>query len=272
MRRVVIKGEPPQSWIDKAAAVAMQLTNATDENHRQEIIKAKEFLWRKGEIRDWLLKQFNDKCWYSEARDSVATPQVEHFRPKGRVKDLDGKYSESYWWLAFDWRNYRIAGQRINAKKQDFFPLSGNLRAAPHDQEALRFESPVLLDPTTDQTRLVSYEKENGEICKAVAAAGIDDGDAYRAETTIDILGLNEIPPLFRKRAAYWDQCEMAIAEYKSASGPQVLKWVRRASALSKLKSMVTYEAEFSSVAEACIRKKAPESVIASVFDKANAM
>ena len=35
-----------------------------------------------------------------------------------------------------------------------------------------------------------------------------------------------------------------------------------------RLKEMVAYTAEFSSVAEACIRKHAPSSVVASVFEK----
>jgi hypothetical protein len=60
----------------------------------------------------------------------------------------------------------------------------------------------------------------------------------------------------------------MAIAEYKGAEGPQVLRLVSQASAVKKLKEMVTYAAEFSSVAEACIRKHAPIPVIASVFEQ----
>ena len=36
---------------------------------------------------------------------------------------------------------------------------------------------------------------------------------------------------------------------------------------LKKLKEMVAYTAEFSSVSEACIRKRAPEALMASVFE-----
>jgi hypothetical protein len=46
-----------------------------------------------------------------------------------------------------------------------------------------------------------------------------------------------------------------------------VAESLRQASALKKLKEMVAYSAEFSSVSEACIRKNAPDPVVASVFE-----
>lgn len=55
----------------------------------------------------------------------------------------------------------------------------------------------------------------------------------------------------------------MAIADYKGADGPYVLRLIGQASALKKLKGMISYEAEFSSVAEACIRKNAPDPLVA---------
>jgi hypothetical protein len=58
----------------------------------------------------------------------------------------------------------------------------------------------------------------------------------------------------------------MAIADY-NADAPQVVRLIQQASALTKLKRMVAYSAEFSSVSEACIRKNAPESLVASVFE-----
>jgi len=42
---------------------------------------------------------------------------------------------------------------------------------------------------------------------------------------------------------------------------------VKKASVIKKLKEKVKYEAEFSSVASAYIRKNAPEPVVASVFE-----
>ncbi len=170
-----------------------------------------------------------------------------------------------YWWLSFDWKNYRISGQLINVKKSNLFPIAEGERAKPNRPTTLQLECPLLIDPVTPDARLISYEKDE-DACIAVSAAGIDAEDKARSLNTIDIFGLNIRDRLNQKRALYWDKCMMAIADFKSAKGPQALKAVTRASALSKLKEMVAYKAEFSSVSEACIRKNAPEPLIAEVF------
>ena len=56
-----------------------------------------------------------------------------------------------------------------------------------------------------------------------------------RALRTIDILGLNRLDRLNKKRADYWQKCLDEIAEY-GVDGPQVLRCVRQASAITKLK------------------------------------
>lgn len=266
MRRVFIKGTPPQDWIDDADAVTARLRAATTAIERTEIIKDQEHLWRDNRIRDWLLQQFANKCWYTEAYDSVSSVHVDHYRPKGRAKDLDGNECEGYWWLAFNWKNYRICGQLINVKKGDVFPLAQGARASL-DPVSLELECPLIIDPITDQTRLVSYEKDE-DACIAVVAAGVTGAEEHRATNSIEVLGLNKRNSLNQKRADFWDRCRMAIADYEGAEGPQVLRLVRQVSAVKKLKEMVAYSAEFSSVAEACIRKHAPSPVVASVFER----
>jgi hypothetical protein len=266
VRRVIIEGTPPQDWIDDADAVTVRLRDAATPFERAEIIKKQEHLWRDNRIRNWLLQQFSNKCWYTEACDSVSPIHVDHYRPKGRAKDLDGNECEGYWWLAFDWKNYRICGQLINVKKLDVFPLVEGARATL-DPISLALECPLLIDPITDQTRLVSYEKDE-DACLAVVAAGVTAAEAHRAINSIEVLGLNKRNGLNQKRAACWDRCWMAIKEYQGAGGPQVLRLVKQASAVKQLKEMVAYSAEFSSVAEACIRKHAPSPVVASVFEQ----
>ncbi len=266
MRRVVIQGTPPQNWITDAEAVTTQLRAAVNETEGAQIIKENESLWRDDRIRNWLLQQFANKCWYTEAYDSVSSIHIDHYRPKGRAKDLDGNECEGYWWLAFEWKNYRICGPLINVKKLDVFPLVESARANCADPVSLRLEAPVLIDPLTDQVRLITYEKDE-DAGMAVPAASINTVEEYQAEKTIEVLGLNLRDRLNRKRADYWDRCLMAIADYKSADGPHVLRLVGQASALKKLKEMVVYNAEFSSVSEACIRKNALGSLVASVCE-----
>ncbi|MBU4152375.1 MAG: hypothetical protein KKD63_05810 [Proteobacteria bacterium] len=265
MRRVIINGIPPQDWVDEAEAVTQLLRDAEDEAARKVIIDANEGLWRDDRVRNWLLDQFGNKCWYSEAYESVSSIHVDHYRPKCRIKDLAGNTCEGYWWLAFKWSNYRISGQLLNVKKGDLFPIVEGARANSNDPVSLELEAPLLIDPLTEQARLISYEKDE-DACVAVPASGINGDEAERAENTIAILGLNKRDRLNQKRATYWDKCLMTIEDYKSAAGPQALRLVHQLSALKRLKEMVEYKSEFSSISEACIRKNAPEPLIANVF------
>lgn len=266
MRKVIICGTPPQDWIDDAQAVTDQLRAAADKAEREEIIKKKQGLWRDDRIRDWLLKQFNNKCWYTEAYDSVSSIHVDHYRPKGRVSDLSGNENDGYWWLAFNWKNYRICGQLINVKKSDIFPLTEGVQAT--NERLLCLEAPLIIDPREEEARLISYEKDE-DACIAVPSADISDADRFRAEKTIELLGLNRLSKLNQKRSQFWDNCLMAIADYKSgANEPQAIRLVMQTSAINELKKKVAYEVEFSSVSEACIRKHAPTPLIASVFER----
>jgi len=265
MRKVIIQGTPPADWIADAEAATEQLYDPANEDKRQEVIEKYKGLWTDDRIRNWLLQQFNNKCWYTEAYDSVSSYHVDHFRPKGKVKNLDGNEEEGYWWLAFDWKNYRICGQLINVKKQHLFPITEGARANATDPISLRLEAPLIIDPTTDQARLITYEKDE-DACIAIPSAGVNKSEESRAEKTIELLGLNLRDRLNQKRAEYWEKCLMAIADY-NADAPQVLRIIYQASALTKLKEMVAYNSEFSSVSEACIRKNAPESLVASVFE-----
>ena len=58
----------------------------------------------------------------------------------------------------------------------------------------------------------------------------------------------------------------MAIAKYRGANGSSNLARITKTMAKIEIKEMVKYEAEFSSVVEACVRKNAPEPLIAAVF------
>jgi hypothetical protein len=267
MRRVIIYGTPPQDWIDDAQAVTDQLRTVTSKAEREAIIEKKQSLWRDDRIRNWLLKQFNNKCWYTEAYDSVSSIHVDHYRPKGRVRDLAGNEDDGYWWLAFNWKNYRICGQLINVKKSDVFPVVEEPRATSESQ--LKLEAPLIIDPREEEARLISYEKDE-DACIAVPSADINESERFRAEKTIELLGLNRLTKLNQKRAEFWDNCLMTIADYKGgAADPQAIRLVNQAFAIKELKKKVSYEVEFSSVSEACIRKYAPTPLIASVFEKA---
>ncbi len=268
MRKVKITGIPPADWVAEANELTLALRAATTKDERNRIIELNEKLWRDDRIRDWLLSQFNNKCWYTEAEDSVSAYHVDHFRPKGRITNSDGTFEDGYWWLSFNYENYVIAGQLINVKKRDKFPILDGERRADHNSNVL-LEGFTLIDPKSDDTRMISYERDD-DGCIAVHAGGIiNPVDLMRVEQTIDILGLNRLSRLNQKRGKIWDECLASINDYQSANmpGAYALSIVHKTLAVTKLKEKIQYGVEFSSIAQACILKKAPEPLIASVFD-----
>lgn len=269
MRKVLIPSgaTPPADWLADAQVVSEELTAAATETERGAIIEKHEKLWRDPRVRDWLLGLFHDKCWYTEAQEAVSAYHVDHYRPKGRVTDVGRTNPEpGYWWLAFKWENYRICGQLINVKKNDVFPLISGHRATADKPGSLKLEAPALLDPTTDDARLISFEMDE-DGCRAVPMPGADDEDCARVETTIEVIGLNRLDRLNRKRADVWEECREQLTSFEAASQePPALKQIQRALVVAELKKRLRYERELSSVAEACIRKLGSDLVKAQVY------
>lgn len=122
-------------------------------------------IWR--DLAPYLAKLRNGKCWYSESLNPGSNKDVDHFRPKNRV-DEDPDH-EGYWWLAFDWRNYRYSCQWCNQRrvdtanntnggKWDSFPLSGAFRASRQEVDKLEMEDIDLLDPIDpDDWKLLTF-------------------------------------------------------------------------------------------------------------------
>jgi uncharacterized protein (TIGR02646 family) len=113
------------------------------------------------------------KCWYTECKSPGADNDIDHFRPKGGVKE--DRTHPGYYWLAFDWRNMRLSCQRANRPrrapgarvaggKSDHFPLlpAGIRARAPGDD--LGLECPALLDPTNPGDPILLTFRPNGEI------------------------------------------------------------------------------------------------------------
>jgi hypothetical protein len=90
MRKVIIPKDatPPQEWLDEANALTAQLRSAATTAERKAIIEANQKLWRDERVRDWLLKLFHNKCWYTEASESVSAMHVDHYRPHDRTAGL----------------------------------------------------------------------------------------------------------------------------------------------------------------------------------------
>lgn len=253
MRHIDIEDKSPDAdWLEKAEKLTEKLKKLKTASARKKLIEANSKLWR--ELEPWLRQLSHDKCWYSEARDCASYWHVDHFRPKSEVKDLEGKTSAGYHWLAFQWQNYRLAGSVLNVPKSTKFPLrEGTARAATPGADVAD-ESPYLLDPINPlDPGLLSFDEKG----RAISGDPEDCWNRKRAEVTIDILNLN-YSRLTRARQICWADCDRKInralnlmndlQDHPSASKKAELK-----EKILSLREMVTADAQFSAVATTCV-------------------
>jgi uncharacterized protein (TIGR02646 family) len=247
--------EPPQEWLDRAEAARVQLLAIDDPEERKEFIEAHAKIWR--DLAEWLKEQSHRKCWYSEAKETFSYWHVDHFRPKKKAKDLEGNETEGYWWLAFDWHNYRLAGSAGNVPKSTYFPLRPGCHRATGPTEDVSDEEPCLLDPTrlTDPA-LLSFDDE-GKIRPA------DPDGAWnkeRAEMTIKVLNLN-YGDLVSARKALWEQCNRKINRVLNLMKElqdrrSATKQAQVEEILIDLRNMVSQTEPFSAVVATCVRSQ----------------
>jgi len=155
-------------------------------------------------------------CWYSEAKALSSDFHVDHFRPKGRALQLDDTERTGYWWLAFDWRNYRLAGSYPNSAhkdddgnvrgKQDYFPLRNLDNAATDPKASLEDEEPYFIDPTIEEDVILISFDETG----SVRVNTTDDWEKSRVRVSVKYYYLDN-PELKDARKQVWNQCKRTI-------------------------------------------------------------
>ena len=160
-------------------------------------IEVKHARYRNPEVKDALRETFQGKCAYCEAYAiSVSPEDVEHYRPKGRVaSEGGGVLTSGYYWLGDEWTNLLLScidcnrrrehpdrdGKPVLLGKADLFPILDEDERCWHHEQGLERESPLLLDPCTDEPSnhlLFSFD-------------GLVLGETLRGETSIRVYGLN---------------------------------------------------------------------------------
>ena len=153
------------------------------------------------EVKKALEKLFHNKCAYCEGQSTSQGPwDVEHYRPKGRVKENSNH--PGYYWLAYTWDNLLPSctfcnQRRIDqatwddpvtgpaAGKLDQYPLLDEQDRAMDPDADLDKEKPLLLNPCVDQDCETFFRYDiQGHILPAEAGN-------LRAEKTIKICHLD---------------------------------------------------------------------------------
>ncbi|MDD5169279.1 MAG: hypothetical protein PHN75_10710, partial [Syntrophales bacterium] len=129
------------AWEAKARELTKELLKKKPEERAAFIDSKRAETWGNKALLESLRGVVGNKCWYSEVPLDGADPNVDHFRPKGRVVEIDhstlektGDISSGYWWLAFEPKNFRLSCMHSNQRrvdenteggKWDFFPVEG---------------------------------------------------------------------------------------------------------------------------------------------------
>lgn len=243
-------------WLAESERLVTEMTRlhtAGELEARNQLIDKNSQHW--GKLKPWLLALSAGKCWFSEARDICSHLEVEHFRPKIIAKTIDGGERDGYWWLAFDYMNFRACGNVGNRKKGNWFPLNNGSLCSTFDNRCEESEMQYLLDPIDcDDVNLLAFDEEG----KAIAAPGISEWEKQRVAETVKRLKLNEHEALAEERRKIWVKVSGLIERYQKAksqcgNGNNPAAKEKAKHYVRQIKAMTQSDAELSSVAKWCI-------------------
>ena len=163
-------------------------------------------------LKPHLIRLFNGKCAYCEADFiAVAWGDVEHFRPKGKVTELDGTEVQvsgsphpGYYWLAYNPANLMPSCQPCNQAwgKMNRFPIAASGKRAAGPADALDQEQALLLsayDAAVDPLQHLKFSSKKSDPVPGLVQALTPAGEA-----SIKAYHLNR-PGLIKARATAQD-------------------------------------------------------------------
>lgn len=196
-----------QAWKAKCAAETQKLIADVAQGKAPKIKR----LYSK--MKAELVAAFHGKCVFCETSVDRMQGDVEHFRPKGRIDDSNGKRipkHKGYYWLAYDLDNLMPACERCNQPsprngvtygKRNFFPVNGTRAFGPLDDLAL--EDPVFIHPVKEDPASHFKLHSNGYL----------EGVTDRGKEMIRVLGLNE-GELPAARKEVYEDIESKITDF----------------------------------------------------------
>lgn len=245
------------AWLAKskqlvACLAALEASGSRDE--RNVLIDKNKPHW--DALKPWLLALSGGKCWFSEVRELYSHYDVEHFRPKKEAKTLDGIKRDGYWWLAFDYMNFRLCGNVGNRKKGGWFPLKQGSLCSTYVEPCEESEARYLLDPIDDDdVSLIAFDEEG----KVIPVPGASDWEQERVNVTVQRLKLNEHVPLAEERRKVWQKVDALVEDFfaakaKCSMGNNPAAKAKLLEVRSRVREMTQRSAELSAVARWCIQ------------------
>ena len=256
--------EPPAGWEDRAAAAKTAAAEAQSDAERKAIIKAKADIWR--DLKPSLEKLSNKKCWYCEAIQERSDKHVDHFRPKNQVdEDACGDHP-GYWWLAFDWNNFRYSCAFCNSPHRDAetgasegkgarFPLFDEMKRCYNESDSLADEQPALLDPTVPGEPDLIWFDEDG-MSRPLHSVDAAEWPHRRATESIQIYHLND-EDIRQARLAVCNECKRTVADadesWRAYRAGSPVGQDRFTEAIRRLTERLQRDVEYSATARATL-------------------
>ena len=247
-------------WVQKAQHHLTVLSSLSSHKERADYLK-KHPLW--SDLKKYLIDVYGEKCWYSECSIKGSMGDVDHFRPKNESTDETGQVilAEGYWWLAYDYTNYRLSCEKCNRPyasggKSTCFPLKSGCVPASRPNS---IDENILLDPCTEDDCNLIDCNESG----AVIAMSFNSYDIMRVETSVRIYNLS----LFdTDRKDIRNKCKTALERFQMNYDAKDTANMRYD--IDYILSLIDPRTPFSSFAKKYILAKIKDKDYAPVFLK----
>ena len=253
-----IEDRVPNGILQKLQETCDYLNGLNDEETKKYVSNSDNCFWTS--TRDYLKGLSNGKCWYTESMNPGFDLHVDHFRPKGEVKESrNGPRLYWYWFLAYSVDNFRLSCQYSNRVTVDWemqeegegggkgshFPLMADCTHATKIEE-LDDEEPAIIDPCRDGDPQLLVFLPDG---RAVAAPNLDAQSLERVEISTHLLNLNF--PTFNedRERLYNDIMEWVEAADAAKHIPIAFNKIKR-----HLEEATSLEAPYSSAARCFLR------------------
>lgn len=204
------------AWQKRAEDLTKELLKINDMKDRRNFIDGnRDDTWGHSKLLEALCKLAGHKCWYSEVPLEGADPNIDHFRPKGTVSEIDEnknhlrKWEGGYWWLAFDWHNFRLSSQHANQRridettdggKSNYFPVKGS-RCPEKTEWDMIEEKYFALDPCSkSDVALIWFTPEGMPIVRKQKSGMPDPWEERRVNLSIWLYHLDKNKIVKRRR------------------------------------------------------------------------
>lgn len=208
--------------------------------------KALSSIYGRKSVKKALMACQFGKCCFSEVKFVGDYGDIEHFRPKACVVDVETKQRlyPGYYWLAYEWDNLFVCSEILNRSfKKNYFPLRDNSVRARSHHDFIENEEPLLVDPASDDPRdHIRFHEDEPEAHRK----------SIKGRTTIDVINLNH-PQLaearrdhlarIRKRRNWLIKLD-ALPNKEDAIVQEIIGEIR-----ASLEGYTKKESEFSSMA-----------------------